>query len=335
MSWFVAAARAVKGVAPKAIQALRKTSAGSKIIGKLSATSSGKIVARSAGSTGGKALAAAKSALGAGGSASVGKVGARMTSGIAKMPKPMRWAADLTGAKTLAGGMARFGTKTTALGKVKTAAMLGGGGLMLKSTYGWFAPGGDEPVTTPGDIETTQLSGAFNPDADEGGAGTLPNPVTGKGYGEYLKNPVVLGALAAVGIGVGAYALKKTIAKKVIGTVVGKIRGKKKTTAKGKKTSRAKSNKKYTFAALAKQWKKLSKAGKAKYEGQFSAFIKVKREAGITAKKTTTKRKKTTSKKASGTMKKQQNRMRTAAKKWKSYKGNMSYQSFMSKELKK
>lgn len=345
MVWAVAA-RVAKSIVPKAVKVLRRTSAGNKLIGKLSSTTAGKIVQRSSAAAGGKALAAAKSTLGSGGSAAIGKVGTRMTSGISKMPRPMRWAADLTGVKSVAGGMARFGSPMTKLGKVKTAAMIGVGGFGLKQTYGFLKPSGKEPITgvdggaEGGEVDTGQ--GDYRPENDDAGTGS-PNPITGKGYGEYLKNPLVLGALGAAGIGIGAFALRKTIAKKVIGGAAKKVRGKKKgtkTTRKGTRTGTGA----YTMKALAKKWKKLSKNTKAKYEGKFSDYIKVHREKGIAAKKTTTKRK-PQRRNAAGkprfgrrqtpAVKKQQNKMKQAAKAWRKYTGSMSYREFISKELKK
>ena len=167
-----------------------------------------------------------------------------------------------------------------------------------------------------------------------------------------LRDPKVQGALVAAGvIAAGAEALG------IIDIIPGvgkakkakaKAKAKKKTTV-GKRKTAAKRAAGATFKALAKKWKKLSPAAKARYEGMFSEYIKVHREKAISAKsrpkpkkRTTQKRttkKRTTQKrtvgkrKMSSGMKKQQAKMRAAAKKWKSYKGRMSYQAFMSKAL--
>lgn len=341
MVWAVAA-KALSKVAPKALKLLRSTSVGKKLVGGISKTSAGKIVASSGGSAAAKITGATRAALGPGGAAAVGKVGTRMTTGIAKMPRPARWAADLTGVKGIAGGMARIGTKTGTLGKVKTAAMLGGGALGAKFTYGLLKPGREEQSPTVPDPQDdgTGETGTYdyNDEGDVGGT----NEITGEGYREYLKNPIVQGALAAAGLGIGAVVLKKALGKGVVKAVISKVRGGKKKTTTRRKTV-AKGKGKFTFKALAARWKKLSKSQKAKYENQFSAYIKVHREKGITAKTHAKPRRVVAGRgKNRGTgkgrnqstgVKKQQNKMRAAAKKWKSYKGSLKYQDFIKKEL--
>lgn len=351
--------RVVPKAVPKAVQALKQTKAGSVIVGKLSQTPVGKVVASSGGGVAAKAVAAVRSTLGPGGAATVGKVGTKITGGIAKMPAPLRWAADLSGVKTLAGGMARVGMKAGTLGKVKTAAMLGAGGLGVKWTYGLLKPNNKQasPVTPDPTRDAVGLEdcGEYDPVCDPAGSGGV-NEISKTGYGEYLKNPVVLGALGAVGLGVGAYALKKSLGRKAVEVVKKKIsrkkkavtpRGRRRVAARDKYVSAARAARgKYTFAALAKKWNKLSPQNKAKYEGKFSDYVKVHREMGIAAKETTTSRTsrkrpaggsqiKTRTKRSTPQLKRQQTRMKEAAKKWRSYSGRLNYHEFMSKELKK
>lgn len=164
-----------------------------------------------------------------------------------------------------------------------------------------------------------------------------------------IADPRVKGALVAGGLlAAGAEALG------IIDVIpgVGRPKAKKKTTAKRKKTTaktatarRKATAKKYSFKELAKRWKKLSPAQKAKYEGMFSEYIKVHREKGIAAKTTKRRRKtspvkrrkttKTTKRRMPKKVKAQQGKMKAAAKKWRSYKGPMSYREFMSRELKR
>lgn len=162
-----------------------------------------------------------------------------------------------------------------------------------------------------------------------------------------LADPKVKAALVGVGL-IGAAAE----AAGVIDVIPGFGRPKAKTTKKRKTTKKTTAKKTAakraagaSFKALAAKWKKLSPQAKARYEGRFSEYIKVHREKAISSKSKPTYKKRTTKRttkkrsggkrKMSGKMKAQQSKMRAAAKKWKSYKGSMSYKDFMSKELKR
>jgi len=101
------------------------------------------------------------------------------------------------------------------------------------------------------------------------------------------------------------------------------------TKGKGKKGNPG-TSKNPSFKTLGAEWKRLSKAQKNKYEGEFNAYVKVQKEMRTVAKSGSKKRSNPKSPKTT-----QQKRMQAAAKKWKKYKGRLSYQEFMSKELSK
>jgi len=163
-----------------------------------------------------------------------------------------------------------------------------------------------------------------------------------------LSDPKVKAALVGVGL-VGAAAEAAGIIDVIPG--VGRPKAKRRKTTKKKTTKKKTTAKKRaagaTFKALAKKWKKLSPQAKARYEGRFSEYVKVHREKAIsskskprykkkrkTTKKTTTKRK-GGKRRQTAAVKRQQSKMRAAAKKWKKYNGKLSYQEFMSRELKR
>ena len=140
--------------------------------------------------------------------------------------------------------------------------------------------------------------------------------------------------LGALGLGAGALAKKEEILD-MLG--LGDGLSAPDTTTRAKKAKKAKTTKTIegpSFKTLGKEWKKLSKADKAMYENKFSDYVKVQKDMRSAAKTPQTRpAKKTTGKSKKQTT--QQNRMKAAAKKWKRYNGKMSYQEFMSKELKK
>ena len=137
--------------------------------------------------------------------------------------------------------------------------------------------------------------------------------------------------LGALGFGAAALAKKEQILDMLglgDGTTITEP------TPRKKKAKKVKPTKGPSFKTLGKEWKKLSKADKALYENKFSDYVKVQKDMRSAAKTPQTR----PAKKATGKSKKQstqQNRMKAAAKKWKRYTGKMSYQEFMSKELKK
>ena len=140
--------------------------------------------------------------------------------------------------------------------------------------------------------------------------------------------------LGALGLGAAALAKKEQILD-MLGLGDGTTITEPTTRAKrAKKAKKAVTTKGPSFKTLGKEWKKLSKADKALYENKFSDYVKVQKDMRSAAKTPQTR----PAKKATGKSKKQstqQNRMKAAAKKWKRYTGKMSYQEFMSKELKK
>lgn len=138
--------------------------------------------------------------------------------------------------------------------------------------------------------------------------------------------------LGALGIGAaGLYAKREEILD-TFGLGDGKTIKESKERKKGAKRKPSKTSKDPTFKTLSKEWKKLSKSEKEYYEGKFSEYVKVQKDMRTKAGTKTTEKKtgKKTGKKTT-----QQNRMKAAAKKWKKYSGKLSYQEFMSKELKK
>lgn len=203
--------------------------------------------------------------------------------------------------------------------------------------------GGGVPDPSQGD---DAVIGVPSPDPEGGGAAGdytpdelgdvytegMPNEFTGRGYEPYYD---VLAALGILPSRVSAHRAKKPQAKKP-------------TTKKSKtkKVRKPKGKAEYSFKALAVRWRKLSEGQKRKYEGKFSDYVKVKREGGISAKRNTKKSKVSGKVRHSGSkvggskrstkgLKAQQNKMKAAAKRWKSYKGRMTYREFMTKELRK
>lgn len=143
--------------------------------------------------------------------------------------------------------------------------------------------------------------------------------------------------VGALGIGAGLYAKREEIMD-ALGLGDGSTvaapspRAKRKNGAKKKPSKKSKDP---TFKTLSKEWKKLSKSEKEYYEGKFSEYVKVQKDMRTKAGTKTTKTKKKAGKKQSQKQTTQQNRMKAAAAKWKRYSGKLSYQEFMSKELKK
>jgi len=107
-------------------------------------------------------------------------------------------------------------------------------------------------------------------------------------------------------------------------------KGKGKDKGKGKGKGKPGTSKNPSFKTLGAEWKRLPKAQKNKYEGEFNAYVKVQKEMRTVAKSGSKNRSNPKSPKTT-----QQKRMQAAAKKWKKYKGRLSYQEFMSKELRK
>lgn len=223
-------------------------------------------------------------------------------------------------------------------GKVGTTSKASSGGNISLTERNELAGG----FTEVGGVE----GGAFEAMPTIGSAakiGALPQ-VQG-----LISDPKIKAALAGVGlVGAAAEALGVIDVIPGVGRPKAKTAKKRKTTAKKKKTTAKTRAAGASFKALAKKWKKLSPQAKARYEGRFSEYIKVHREKAISSKskpkyKKRTKRttKRTTKKRTGGkrkqtsAVKRQQSKMKAAAKKWKSYKGNLSYQAFMSRELKK
>ena len=142
--------------------------------------------------------------------------------------------------------------------------------------------------------------------------------------------------LGALGIGAGLYSKREEILD-TFGLGDGRTIKEPKGRKKGAKKRPSKTSKDPTFKVLSKEWKKLSKSNKEYYEGKFSEYVKVQKDmrtkAGSQA--NVKKSKKKPGKKQSKKQTTQQNRMKAAAAKWKRYNGKLSYQEFMSKELKK
>ncbi len=225
-------------------------------------------------------------------------------------------------------------------GKLPTSSRSGSGGNVALTSRNELAGGFSEV----GGVE----GGAFEAMPTVGSAariGALPQVQS------LIADPKIKAALVGVGlVGAAAEALGVIDVIPGVGRPKAKTAAKKrKTTAKKKKATSAKKRAAgATFKALAAKWKKLSPQAKARYEGRFSEYIKVHREKAIASKskprpkKRTTKKRTTKTKRKTGgkrrqtaAVKKQQSKMRAAAKKWKSYKGNLSYQAFMSRELKR
>jgi hypothetical protein len=233
-------------------------------------------------------------------------------------------------------------------GKYGRAALAGiGGALGLKFTRDVLTG-----AVTPAAAATEQADDPFQ--AEEG-AGTEQPSITGPPSPQPLWDaPDILpdfieerletltpaqaqmlgiGAAGLGTLGLGAVALAK---KEQILDMLGLGDGTTITvpTIRAKKAKKAKTIKGPSFKTLGKEWKKLSKADKAMYENKFSDYVKVQKDMRSAAKTPQTRpvKKPTGKNKKPGT---QQNRMKAAAKKWKRYTGKMSYQEFMSKELKK
>lgn len=236
-------------------------------------------------------------------------------------------------------------------GKVLAAITVGP---VAKDLYGRMRPSasrssGQSLATTSRESIMGGYSEVGGVDSGEGG----PMPTIGSAaqlgripaIAGLLKDPKVKGALVAAGLlAAGAEALG------IIDVIpgVGRPKAKKRKAAKRRKPTKKRkgkkrvSKKKATFKALAREWKKLSPRGKARYEGKFSAYIKVHREMRITAKtrkpakrrKTTTKRKRL-GRRQPAAVKKQQSKMKAGARAWKKYHGPKDYRAFMSSYLKR
>lgn len=244
--------------------------------------------------------------------------------GLANLAKPGLWSK----AKGLAGiGLGALGIKWT-------KDLLTGTGASAE-TPTTFA---DDPFQSdhgfpvdpqnPGDYETNREPLWDAPDI-------LPDFIE-----DYIEDidPKLLGAgAAAIGLaaaGTGAWLGRDWLGDQwdaITGKTPKEPKGRKKPAAKnGKGKGKPGTSKNPTFKTLGKEWKRLPKTQKAKYEGQFNAYVKVQKEMRSTVKGGHKKRSNPKPKKGG-----QQNRMKTAAKKWKSYKGRDSYQEFMSKALRK
>ena len=272
--------------------------------------------------------------------------------------------ADITGAGSLVKGVKAIKSGKGIVQKLKGLAGVIAGGLGLKFT---------KDLLTGEEVESTStVARADDPFQAEEGFPDSPvqpaqlTPTTAPIFDlpdilpDFIEQrlealtPQQLGLLAAgagaVGLGGAAAFLSRDKLAEVLGehaflngapvTVNGvpKKKSSKKRKAPGKPAKKIDRSMK----GLAKKWKTLSPSSKAKYEGKFSDYVKVKREA-IRAKKpsrkTSPKRKTSTKRKASGSAKKQQSKMKTAAAKWRKMsaaaKAKTSYQKFISKELKK
>jgi len=232
---------------------------------------------------------------------------------------------------------------------------------IAKDLYGKIS-GGEKSGQSPATVGRADIYGGYSEvgGVESGAMASMPTIGSAARVGALpqiqglLADPRVKGALVGAGIlaagaealgivdiipGVGRAKAKKTTARKKAKSVTARAKTKT-TTARRKASAKAGS-----FKALAKKWKALSPAQKAKYEGKFSDYIKVHRERLIASKprkKTSTKKRKTTKKRTTAKgrrmpakVKAQQGKMKAAAKRWRSYKGNMSYREFMSKELKR
>ena len=261
-----------------------------------------------------------------------GRIGAARAVGMTK---------ELTGIASTQRGLANL-AKPGLWSKTKGLAGIGLGALGIKWTK-------DLLTGTGASAETTATFADDPFQSEHGFPGDPQNPGDYEGNREplwdapdilpdfiedYIEDidPKLLGygaaALGLAAAGTGAY-----LGRDFLGDQWDKLTGKTPKKPKKPGTKKAKGpgkSKNPTFKTLGKEWKRLSKTQKAKYEGEFNAYVKVQKEMRSTVKGGHKKRPNPKPKKGG-----QQNRMKTAAKKWKSYKGRLSYQEFMSKELRK